>query len=107
MVAMALGLWTTPFCVTIPSSSTWAPRLCTTPSSLLNRASSSVSGGFLLFRGARPGPGKIHSICAFVQFPQLGCTLSHLTFRLRHVTQDRMLRVLCGWWADEDFRAGG
>jgi hypothetical protein len=95
IVAIARGLCTTPFWVTVPSSSTCAPRLCTTPSSRLRRASSSVSGGFLLLRGARPGPGNMHSMCAFVQLPQEGWTLSQRTFRLRQVTQERMLSVLC------------
>lgn len=69
-------------------SSTCAFKLCTTPSNLRNRSISSPSGGFLLFLGARPGPGNTHSIFARAQLEQ-GCFLSHLTLRLRHVTQDR------------------
>ena len=73
-----------------PFSSTWAPRLWTTPSSLRNLASNSASGGFLDFLGARPGPGNTHSIPALTQFAH-GFSLSHLTFRRRHVTQLRGL----------------
>lgn len=69
-------------------SSTCAFRLCTTPSSRRNLSMSSPSGGFLLFRGARPGPGNTHSILARAQFEH-GCFLSHLTFLRRHVTQER------------------
>jgi hypothetical protein len=48
---------------------------------------SSPSAGFLLLRGARPGPGKMHSIFARAQLEH-GCFLSHFTLRLRQVTQD-------------------
>jgi len=71
-----------------PSSSTCAPKLLTTPSSLLSRESSSLSGGFLAFLGALPGPGKMHSIPCFVQFEH-GFFLSQRTFLRRHVTQLR------------------
>jgi hypothetical protein len=74
--------------VTTPCSSTCAPRLWTTPSSLRSRASNSASGGFLDFRGARPGPGKTHSIAALTQLAH-GFSLLHLTLRRRHVTQLR------------------
>jgi hypothetical protein len=89
-------------------SSTWAFKLETTPSRRRNLSKSSASGGFRLLRGARPGPGKMHSILARTQFEH-GCFLSHLTytlnaqgqgvlccmcrqlltFRLRQVTHDR------------------
>jgi hypothetical protein len=59
----------------------------TCPSSLRRRSMSSPSAGFLLLRGARPGPGKMHSIFARAQLEH-GCFLSHFTLRLRHVTQD-------------------
>ena len=89
-------------------SSTWAFRLETTPSRRRSLSSSSASWGFLLLRGARPGPGKMHSILARTQLEH-GCFLSHLTcggacqcgdgndrqlecrctLRRRHVTHDR------------------
>lgn len=69
------------------SSSKFFPRCCTTPSSRRSLARSSASGGFLLRRGARPGPGKIHSIAALLQLEH-GCLLSHRTLRFLHVTQD-------------------
>lgn len=69
-------------------SSTCAFKLWTTPSKRRNLSMSSPSGGFLLFLGARPGPGKMHSIFARVQFEH-GCFLSHFTLRRRHVTQER------------------
>ena len=50
-----------------------------------------MSGGFLLRLGALPGPGKIHSIAALLQFEH-GCLLSHFTFRFLHVMQDLELR---------------
>ncbi len=78
-------------CRSPPFSSTWAPKLCTTPSSFFNRASNSASGGFLDLRGARPGPGKTHSMPALTQFEH-GLCLLHLTFLRRHVTQERGLR---------------
>jgi hypothetical protein len=59
-------------------SSTWAFKLDTTPSKRRSRSNSSASAGFRLLRGARPGPGKMHSILARVQLEQ-GCLLSHLT----------------------------
>lgn len=73
-------------------SSTCALRVETTPSNRLNRSSSSASGGFLLLRGARPGPGKTQSILARTQLEH-GFFLSHLTLRRRQVTQDRGLGV--------------
>lgn len=75
------------------SSSKFFPRCCTTPSSRRNLANSSASGGFRLRRGARPGPGKTHSMSALVQFEH-GCRLSHRTFLFLHVTQD--LGLGCG-----------
>ena len=80
-------------CKSPPFSSTCAPRLVTTPSSFFNLASNSASGGLRLLRGARPGPGKTHSMPALVQLLHGSCLL-HLTFRRRHVTQLRGLR----WW---------
>ena len=65
-----------------------------------------MSGGFLLRLGALPGPGKMHSIAALLQFEH-GCLLSHLTFLFLHVTQDRELRLLeagesdCLRWLDD------
>lgn len=59
-------------------SSTWAFKLETTPSKRRSRSKSSASAGLRLLRGARPGPGKMHSILARVQLEQ-GCLLSHLT----------------------------
>lgn len=53
---------------------------------------SSESCGFRGFRGARPGDGYTHSIFAFMQFVHFGF-LSHFTLRLRHVTQERGLRL--------------
>ncbi len=73
---------------TSPLSSTCAPRLWTTPSSLLNRARSSASGAFLDLRGALPGAGKTHSIPALTQLAH-GFSLLHRTLRRRHVTQLR------------------
>lgn len=46
-----------------------------------------MSGGFLLRRGALPGPGKMHSIPALLQLMH-GCCLSHRTFLFLQVTQD-------------------
>jgi hypothetical protein len=68
--------------------STWAFRLVTTPSRRRSLSNNSASGGFLLFRGARPGPGKMQSILARTQLEH-GFFLSHLTLRLRQVTHDR------------------
>ena len=59
-------------------SSTWAFKLETTPSKRRSRSKSSASAGLRLLRGARPGPGKMHSILARVQLEH-GCLLSHLT----------------------------
>lgn len=72
-------------------SSTCAFKLCTTPSKRLRRSMSSPSAGFLILRGARPGPGKMHSIFARAQLEH-GCFLSHFTLRLRQVTQERGFR---------------
>jgi hypothetical protein len=64
---------------------------------------SSPSGGFLDLRGARPGPGNMHSIFALAQLEQ-GCTLLHLTLRFRQVTHDLALaceelpRLLWRFW---------
>ncbi len=84
-----------PFCLSFSRSaascscsSTWALRLDTTPSNRLSLSSSSASGGFLLFLGARPGPGKTHSILARTQLEH-GFFLSHLTLRRRQVTHER------------------
>ena len=41
----------------------------------------------MLRRGARPGPGKMHSMAALLQLEH-GCLLSHRTFLFLHVTQD-------------------
>lgn len=71
-------------------SSTCAFRLETTPSRRLSLSRSSASGGFLLLRGARPGPGKTQSIFARTQFEH-GFFLSHFTLRRRQVTHDRGL----------------
>lgn len=62
----------------------------TTPSSLLSRSRSSLSlpsPGFLGFRGALPGAGKTHSMCALLQLVH-GYSLSHFTLRFRQVTHD-------------------
>ena len=47
-----------------------------------------MSGGFLVRRGALPGPGKTHSMPALLQFEH-GCLLSHLTLRRLQVVHDR------------------
>src|SRR6187402_1688491 len=78
---------------TTPFSSTWAPRLWTTPSNFRSRDNNSASGAFLDLRGALPGPGKTHSIPALTQFAH-GLCLLHLTFLRRQVTQLRGFR--CG-----------
>ncbi len=70
------------------SSSTCVPSSCTTPSNRLNLSRSSLSGGLRGLRGALPGAGNMHSMCARAQFAH-GCFLSHFTLRLRQVTQDR------------------
>jgi hypothetical protein len=75
------------FRASISPSSTCALSVCTTLSSFFSLSMSSPSGAFLDLRGARPGPGNIHSIFARAQLEH-GCFLSHLTLRLRHVMQD-------------------
>lgn len=65
------------------------PLKCSiTPSKRRRRERSSVSGGRLDLRGARPGGGNTHSILALTQFEH-GERLLQRTFRRRQVTQLR------------------